>query len=290
MSDFLLETPEEKAEFEAVRTETPVQPIEPPREEVKTEPEKAPEPVKTEAEKKPVRLVPHEALHEERVKRQALEKRLAELEAAKPKAEPTQEIDETQDPIGALAQLRAKIRANEEREQQERQQRAQIEDLGRRVSSRVNAYAREHPEYLEQVNFLRQSRAAELRLLGHSDDVIGQQIMQEEMALGAMALERDMDPGAIVANLAQHRGWKAKAAEPPAEQKAALPNPSEAVKTAIAESTAKIERLEKGQRAARSSSASGGGGPSPELSLDQIAELDGAAFDAAFEKVRGLMA
>jgi hypothetical protein len=288
--DILTESPEDKTAFDAIRTEQAIPEPEKKPEDAPLPEAKPAEQAKSE-EKKPVRLVPHEALHEERVKRQALERRLAEIEAAKPKPEAPKPIDETQDPIGALAELRQRLQTYEEREQKQREAFQQEQEFGRRIKSRVDAYAKDHPEYLEQVNHLRQSRAAELRLLGHTDDMIAVQIMQEERALGAMALEKDLDPGEIVANLAKHRGWAPKQPEVKADEgKPALPDPSEAVKAAILESTAKIDRMEKGQKAAKSSSAGGGGGPTPELTLEQIAELDGAAFDAAFGKVRGLMA
>jgi hypothetical protein len=65
-----------------------------------------------------------------------------------------------------------------------------------------------------------------------------------------------------------HRGWKAAAA-------AATPAPTP---------EKKIEQLAKGQRAAVSSSGSGGGGADPEMTLAGLLALEGAAFDAAFEK------
>lgn len=293
--DFANETPEETAALESIRTETAIveAPAEKPAELAKPPEEQKPQAEKP-AEKKPEerqRLVPHAALHEERVKRQNLEKRLQELEAAKPKTEAPQPIDETQDPLGAIAELRAKLKNYEDSQQQDQQQRAAMEDLGRRVGARVQAYAAEHPEYPDQVKFLRQSRFEELQDLGYDDDAIVRQLMQEEVALGQRALETDRDPGEMVASMAKRRGWKpaepeAKTEEKPEEKPAAE---AAAIKEEIAKTEAKIDRLEKGQRAAKSPSKGGGDSPATELSLEAIANLDGAAFDAAFPKVKGLM-
>lgn len=291
VSAILAETPEDTAALEAMRVEAPI---------VEALPEKPAEPAKAEepkpAAEKPkaeerVRLVPHAALHEERVKRQNLERRLQELETAKPKPEPVAELDEHTDPIGVLSELKAKLRGYEENQRKAEEARAFTEDLGRRVGARVQAYAAEHPEYAEQVKFLRQSRFEELQDMGYEEESIVHQLMQEEMALGQRALDTDRDPGEMVASMAKRRGWKAAAADPAPVAEPAKPAPqAAAIKEEIAKTEAKIERLEKGQRAARSPSTAGGGAPSPELSLEAIAELDGAAFDAAFKNVKGLMA
>lgn len=275
----LNETPAEVAEFEAMRDDAPAPApaADPPK---PTEPTPPAEPRKSQ------RLVPHEALHEERTRRQALERRLAELEKAQTPApqqrqQQPEEIDENQDPLGAIAQLKQRLKAADEQEQRQRQQSEALTDLGRRVGARVNAYAAEHPEYTDQVKFLREHRFAEYKILGHDDDSAARMIMQEETGLAAWALERDMDPGEVVAKLAEQRGWKAP---PPLQADPPPSTPSPDVE--------RLERLQRGQRIAKSPSAAGGGAPAAELSLEAIAELDGAAFDAAFKsgRVRGLMA
>lgn len=292
--DILTETPEDKAEMEAVRTEAPAPEAKPdPAAPEAAKPVEAAKPEPAKAPGKPTRLVPIDALHEARKEAQALKAQLAELQKtpAKPAAPvAAEEPDEAADPIGTIAWLKAQIRDRNEQEKAARENSEQMNDLGRKISARVTAYAQEHPEYTEQMAYLRSSRVDELRLLGHDDEAIGRQIQIEEMALGKMAVDKDLDPGELIAKLAQHRGWKAKAADPDPDLKPAAPAPAEVVKAAIIESEAKITRLERGQRAARSSSGAGGGAAAAELSLEQIAELDGAAFDAAFGKVKGLMA
>jgi hypothetical protein len=283
-NDTMTETPEEAAGFAAMQNETPIELVEPDPE-VKAEPEPKPEPeTKAEPEpKKPVRLVPHEALHEERVKRQALERRLADFERAQQQPPPRQQqvahqdgdIDENENPLGAIAMLKAKLKGWETQAAEVAQQQEEGRQIIARMTPRVEAYAREHPEYIDQFQYLRQSRMDELSLLGYAPEQIVQSIQAEEMDLARRTLANDLDPGDVVARLAKARGWRAK--EPTPEPKKDNPAPDP-------EAGKKIERLQAGQRIAKSSSAGGGSGPEAEMTLERLASLDGAAFDAAFAK------
>lgn len=284
----LTETAEETAQFEAMLNEQappePKQPEPTPQPEPEPKPEPAAEPAKAaeppKETEKPVRLVPHQALHEEREKRKQLEQRLAALEKEQQPAPPAgdQEPDETTDPIGTIAWLKAQ-RAKEQAERAEAQrQQDYLQDLGRKVQTRVDAYAAEHPEYKEQVHFLREFRFRQLMDLGvYTPQAAAQQIQAEEIALGKMAVDYDLDPGEIVSKQAALAGWKPKEPEAPAKPETPTPAPAP-------EAAAKIERLAKGQAAAVSSSGAGGGGPAAEMTLERLLELDGAAFDEAFKK------
>jgi len=302
----LEDTSEETAQFDAMRTEAPdpspapaptpapAAPAAPPAATPAAPapaPAAAPAAAPAEPPKPPGRLVPHAALHEERTRRQAVERRLAELEKAQPPAarapatgdEPP---DETTDPIGALAWLKGKLQSHEQQAAEQRQEQQRLADLGTRVKARVDAYVAEHPEYPDQLTHLRQSRAQELRFMypAWSVDQIGQQLLREEIQIGQMAIDGDMDPGEIISNLAKHRGWQPKAAEPaPTPTPAPAPTPPPTPPPAP-EAEQRFDRLQRGRRAAISPSNAGGSGPSPEMTLEQLAELDGAAFDAAFER------
>ncbi len=273
------ETPLETAQFEAMmKGEAP--PPEPPPAEPPpvapapaapaAPPAAAPEP------DKPVRLVPHQALHEERTKRQSLERELATLRAqpapAPAKQPDSDDIDETQDPIGAIAKLKAEIRESKERETEAKRVNEQLADVSKKVGARINAYKAEHPEYGDQIQFLRKSRFDELSELGYDQDQAIAQMQQEEIVIGIQALQNDWDPGAKIAQLARLRGWKA--ADP-------TPTPTPPATPAADK---KLDRIEKGQRAAISPSSAGGGGPEPSLSLADLSNLEGAAFDKAFDK------
>lgn len=280
MTDIMTETPEEKAALEAIQNEQEFQLADDPQPEVKAEPE--PTPVKEEPKaepkaepepKKPVRLVPHEALHEERTKRQALEREIAELRKPReqPRTEPTGDMpDEHTDPLGTIAWLKAQISKDRQERENAQREHQQIAELGQRVKARVDAYAAEHPEYTDQLQFLRQSRFKELRVLGFDEQSAMASVTREEMQIGQMAVDRDMDPGDIIARLSMERGWK------PKEEPKPEPKPNAAEKT--------IERLAKGQKAAISPSVGGGEGAAAEMTLEQLASLGGDAFDKAFAK------
>lgn len=282
--DIMTETPEEAAGFAALQNETPIELVDAgtePQAKAEPEPKPDPEPKSDPEPKKPVRLVPHEALHEERVKRQALERRLAEFERAQQQPPPRQQaqpqagddIDENENPLGAIAQLKARIRQRDEMDAEQTRISSENREIIQRMAPRVEAYAKEHPEYGDQFQYVRQSRASELELLGYPPHAIGQQIQAEEMALARQALANDLDPGEVIAKLATARGWRAKDPEPKKDD----PKPAE-------DATKKIERLQAGARIAKSSSTGGGSGPDPEMTLERLASLDGAAFDAAFAK------
>lgn len=280
----LKETPEETAQFEAMLNETPLpepKVEEKPPEQKAEDPPKQDEPPKEQpkAEDKPVRLVPHQALHEERERRKQLEQRLATLEKAQqPQPQPgDQEPDETTDPIGSIAWLKAELKRERDEKEQARAQQAYLSDLGQKVQTRIDAYAAEHPEYPEQVKFLREFRFRELTEgLGYPPQMAAQQVQHEEIALGKQAIDNDLDPGAMVAKLASVRGWKAKEPDPPPQAQA----PKEQAKAA----EEKIDRITRGQKAATSSSGSGGGSPDDEMTVEKLLSLQGKAFDLAWSK------
>lgn len=296
----LTESAEEAAQFEAMMSGAPMpEPAAPepatapqPSAEAPPEAEKpgapaAPEAAKTAEPERPVRLVPHQALHEERELRKAAQREL-EAERAKsrqPTPQADADIDETQDPIGALAKLKAEMRAMREQAEEGRQQEAALNELGQKIGARIKTYAAEHPEYGEQCQYLRESRFNELKQIypNRPDDALAKQVIMEEVALGQQAINDDLDPGAMIANLAKHRGWKAKEA-PPAPAAKAEPKPDP-------EAEKKLDRLAKGLKASVSPSNAGGSGPEPESSLEDILKLDGAAFDAVWKsgKVKKLM-
>src|SRR5690242_11783776 len=157
----LTETPEEKGLLEAIKTEqAPPEPEKPteaaPAEEKSAEVETKPAEVAKTPEKKPderPRLVPHAALHEERERRKELERRLAALE--KPAAPVTPPIpDETTDPLGAIASLKAQI-ADFQKQQEEAKNHAVAEQTyALKAQGWIEPYRAEHPEYDDQANYL----------------------------------------------------------------------------------------------------------------------------------------
>lgn len=229
------------------------------------------------------KFVPHAALHEERTRRQALERELADLRAGKTPQQQPDEIDPETDPIAALKEVRAFQK--QQREQGEQAQ--QIREFAGRVQTHEADWAAANPDYGDQIAFLRESRATELMALpGMTQDRIGQQLMQEALQTADMAFRNGKNPGEVFTALALTRGWKAKEAPQPAVPAPTPPAPAPAVPQSVMPTPAeKIEGLRRGQAAAVSPSKGGGEAPmAGDISLEQLAGLDGDEFDKAFDK------
>jgi len=300
MSDapsFLAETPAETAEFEAARGADVAAPVEKiadepvkapetqanPAEKIAAEPAKIADPAKP-ADERP-KFVPHAALHEERLRRQALEKELADLRAGKqPQLETPTEIDPETDPIAALKE----IREYQQRQRQETEQQNQLRAFDGRVQAHEKDFADATPDYGDAVAFLREARAKQIQA-GY--EAVGRTITPQE--LGAIllhearstshdALTNGRNPGEVFYTLAKSFGYAGKKAADPTPTAAAetpaapaLPVPNKADET--------IDRITRGQKAA----SKVGGGEAPdtgEVTLESLAKLEGAAFDAAFAK------
>lgn len=292
MSDapsFLDATPAETAEFEAVRDDKPIveTPAAPPAEKVpEVKPEAVIEPAKANEAIKAVeppkleerKFVPHAALHEERLKRQALEKELADLRAGRQQPEPEKpgEIDPETDPIAALKQIR-------DYQQQQRQQ-GEIERQNNAFAERVQTheadFAAATPDYGDAISHLREDRAKEImniaKTLGQTitQQQLAAQLRHEVLATADIAFKAGKNPGEVFYKLAKARGYQLKAPEP-APVKADPEPAKQAAET--------IDRITRGQRAAK---VGGGDPPSSggEITLESLAKLEGAAFDSAFEK------
>lgn len=271
--DLLTESPADIALTEAIRTESTPPPEAPPAPEPEAPAPEAAAPVAEPPKAPEQRMVPQQALHEARQEARELKARLAALEAASPK-EP--ELDETTDPIGTIGKLKQEINAFKKWQADQ----AEEASLGQQIGARINAYAKENPDYPAHYQFLQNSRVNELRALGHNDQAIAQQIRLEEMQLGRTALQNDLDPGEIISKLAIARGWQKAAAPTPLAPTPAAPAPQPAP-APTREAEERIERLERGQRAASSSSRSGGRGTAADdVAIENGVNLEGAAFDA----------
>lgn len=288
---FLAETAEETAEFNTLRDGAPLE------SEIVTEGEpkelatKEPEAkvVETKEPDKRPGFVPHAALHEERTKRQALEKELADLRAGKqPTVETkTEEIDPETDPIAALKQ----VRAYQEQQRTEARQSRELQEFDARVQTHEADFSAATPDYGDAVAFLSNARAQQIKAsaaaLGRTmpEAQLRAILLHEARQTSSEALQNGRNPGEVFYTLAKSFGYAPKAApDTTIDTKAADvkidPTPAPKAK----ESGETIDRLIKGQRAANK--VSGGGEPAEtgELSLEAGAKLEGAAFDKWFEK------
>lgn len=227
------------------------------------------------------RRVPLKALQEERQKRAEYERKLAEYERqmaemqgyvaamqqqGQPPQEQFQEPDPETDPIGALKYAKEQLRQMQEMTAQ--QQYAQ--QLNAVAYQAATQYAQQVPDYREAYQYALQSRAQELAALGTPENAIGQILQREEMTLVDTAVRNGRNPAEAIYHFAKARGFQGKQAAPVAPM--APTNPAlQQAKQAVAVS------------------ASAGGAPASkgELSVAEIANLKGAAFDQAWNKLFG---
>lgn len=237
------------------------------------------------------RRVPLSELQEERKKRQKAEEnaRQREIDFAKaeermrlideaiaaknrPAPKPVVDIDPDKDPLGAL-----KATADEVKEfRRFREQQAQAQTVREKVQNVISqaanletAFASTTPDYNDASNFLKQSRAGELKELGMNDMQIQAHIYNESLQLADAAMRQGKNPAEVVYSLARSRGY-AKAA------------PKTAADAKTVTDAEKISMIKQGQEANISlSNASGSSASSNPLTAKQLASMS----DKEFSKV-----
>ncbi len=234
------------------------------------------------------RRVPLKALQEERQKRaeyerklQEYERRMAELEQRVPKApEPTPEPepDPETDPIGALKHAREQLRKMQEATQAQ-QYEAQLNQIAYNAATQFTQQA---PDYPDAYRYAINSRAQELMALGTPENAIPQILKREEMSLIDTAVRNGRNPAEAIYTFAKARGYQG--AQPAAAPVAAAPAPAP-----VAPQPAPVNPALQQAKQSVAASATAGGAPASkgELSLSDIANLKGAAFDNAWNKLFG---
>lgn len=169
--------------------------------------------------------------------------------------------DRNEDPLGYMAWLEKRVERNEQIQQ--------ATMLHQRVTNDYVAAAQRftasNPDFPEAYQFLFQGRVAELRAQGWADDAIARQVQQEEFNIALGALRAGRDPAQQAFELAKARGFTKGAGKPAP----VLADPA----------------LQEARRKAAVSLSDGGkpekGG---DLTLDDIANLKGAAQESALKK------
>lgn len=231
------------------------------------------------------RRVPLKALQEERQKRAEYERQLVEAQRQmaemqgyfaamqqqgqpQPQQEQFQEPDPETDPIGALKYARDQLRQMQEMTAQ--QQYAQ--QLNAVAYQAATQYAQQVPDYRDAYSYAIQSRAQELAALGTPQDAIPSILQREEMTLVDTAVRNGRNPAEAIYHFAKARGFQGKQAAPAAQPVAQPSNPA----------------LQQAKQAVAASAAAGGAPAAKgELSVAEIANLKGAAFDQAWNKLFG---
>lgn len=230
------------------------------------------------------------ALAEERRERRALQRQIDELRRGGPapeqrqhqqRQEPEAEIDPEEDPIGALRQMRAKIRAYEQAEEQATRSSAEQQRVERGIQAtfvELGEYERdfreENADYDKAAAHYAQARAHELMNFGIQPAKVQTMLREEFANLARSAVGAGKNPAAVIYQLAKGRGFGT-----------GKPGPGQGEQPG---KVSKLDELAKGARAASPLSRSGGR-PSNGLDATTVANINirdpkGAeAFDKAWD-------
>lgn len=249
------------------------------------------------------RMVPHAALHEERLRRQATEKDLADarkerqtleertnllLQRMQPAAQPTQQQataeipDVATDPVGHIV---AKMNQQQGVIEQLVQayvgaaQQQQMAQAGATIQQRAQALEAEFraatPEYDAGAAFLADARNRELIAAGWSDPAERRTLIsQEAFGLAQRAIQNNRNPAEVVLELAKIRGFAPAAAGGDGAGAPAAANAGQRIANAAA-----------GQRQAGTSLSNtrGGGAPAP-MDAQRLVNMDAAEFTDFLDK------
>lgn len=272
-------TPEESEAFEAMKAdETPAE--EPKAEEAKPEVTEKPagEPEKEETpefkSERAQTMVPHQAMHAERMKRQAAEAKLAELETRlsaieKPPEEAPQWVDPLVDPEGHRKWTEyqtSQATSQVEEIKQARAREAAVAQRQVRAQNYETEFIKDNADFVDAANFAAQARLAELGQAGLNEQQAVQRLAQETTAVFNAAEAAGINPCALIYQRAAQVGYKK--ADPAAD-----------TATKAAEEAAKVTALAAAQAATKTATVASGGAEGGKLTAKQIAEMSDAEFD-----------
>lgn len=258
----------------------------PAHEPVAATPEKAPEtppenigqetaPAEVKAEKEPEKFVPLAALQDVREENKRLKEDFRNLSEAMNRfqqqlQQPQQEeyrdpldIDPNAEPFELINNLKNEVMNWREAKRQENENN-QVKGL---YLNDIRAATAADPAFRDAYNHLVQSRVAELTANGMNVHQANQAIMNEEMDLARNALMNGRRPTDVILAYSKARGFTPKPKEEP------KPAPAQQVQQQAA------------KEAAATSLSGGGKPPKADLSHSDMANLKGAAFDSAWEKM-----
>lgn len=238
------------------------------------------EPVQTEADKVAKRLQDTQrALKAERRKRQEDERRfsdrLAALERGQTKDAPLDPValleklrEDDEDPIGDIQTVKQLAKLLVGQTDAERQADAKVTERARAMNT-ISTTMREYeddfraqtPDYDKAAKHFMDARAEELKDTGLSGADLTTAMQNDFAGIVTRSIQAGKDPAEIIYNMAKRRGFAPKGA------------------------ATKLATIAKGQEQSKTLST-GGGAAQGNLSADKVANLKGAAFDAAFEKLR----
>lgn len=266
---------QDEAAFAELQSETPEESASPeqePQPEIaeSTEEPEVEEP-KAGREEREVPKVPIHALHKERAENRELKQQMSAMKEMvdeirrqareKQEGQQREQLDEKWD-ADPLGYLRDKIENQERHVQESEQQRNRRESEERQqnefvqsVSTQVQTFQEEHPDYGDALTHLLDARARELRVYGYPEDQVQAAVNNEATALAQHAYQNGRNPGEVAYELAKVRGYMPKTSE----------------------SNGKLDKIEKGQKASKT--LSGTQGKPESASLSDISKMDDDEFD-----------
>lgn len=256
--------------------------------------EPAPTEEKTEKHEKSeeVPKVPIHALHEERLRRKALEaeKRALAEEVANFKREreentrmlqerfaamQKQQINPQEQPLEYLTELHKqqqeaiqRIESQTQEQERRRSEEMAINRFHHFVKSDEESFAAQNPDYLKAVGFAKEHKFKEYTALGYSEEEAIAAVQQDAVGIAQRALQIRESPAKLAYEYAKSIGYK----------------PS-------VDAEKKLGMMEAGQKASKPSS--GGGNDTGKLTIEHLASLSNEDFhklnltDEQFRKVMG---
>jgi hypothetical protein len=240
------------------------------------------------------KFVPHGAFHEERTKRQNLERQLAEMQTKQAvledrwntilkvgdkKDEPAAPPNPEEDIFGyvkwqadQLKQIQSEKQARDEADRQHQTMTKQEEAIWSTWQQSRNEYAQTNKEFDQAATWLSDFRMNQLKALSVIDPRMGndgarnQQINEELKAIVVAAQQQGRSPAELVHQLAVSYGFKPTAATDTTDPSKSL--------------AAQVDNLGKALEASRTLTASGGKSGADPMSAESIANMSEGEFSA----------
>lgn len=261
------------------------------------------------------RFVPHQALHEEREKRKAVEREVGELKAfkavmedrwktllaaaEKPAEKPVDEDPEPDPNVDIFAhnawlkrQIEKERSIRSEREEAEKQSRAaqeQEQAIWSEWHQSAQAYMAETPDFGDAVKFMSDLRDKQLQALSFANPQLRteqgrvQQINAELKSIIQAAKQQGLSPAQAVYELARGFGYQKAAGQPAqAQQPPQMPE--------------KLEKIARAQESSRTLGQANGKAGGDAMSIDSLSKMSQAEFnvwiaspgnDVVFRKLMG---
>lgn len=150
---------------------------------------------------------------------------------------------------------------------QQSQQLTQLQAFQQQVVQLKNQFASTTPDFDAAITHLRNTRIADLRTFGMSDQQIAQQLAQEEFSVAEISIANGRNPAQVLYDMSKRHGYQPTAAPAPG---APAPSPAPA---------ASLDAIQRAQAAARTLPAAPA--PATEITLDNLK----AASDADLNKM-----